>query len=168
MLCCTYETNAALQTNYISVLRKILKTVFIHRQHACLSRKSQEIISPYCVWQCRIQGQPVTMSNIRCSQNSQSCSRWTITIDCRQVLQRRKNYSEISKTMERCDEEPAFNRGEQLRCTKVLNILSYLKRNNAMGNSLLVQWLELCPFTAEELGSIHGWGTQIPKGAAKE
>ena len=70
--------------------------------------------------------------------------------------------------MERCDEEPAFNRGEQLRCTKVLNILSYLKRNNAMGNALLVQWLGLCPFTAEELGSIRGWGTQIPKGAVKE
>ena len=70
--------------------------------------------------------------------------------------------------MESCEEEPAFNRGEQLRCTKVPNILSYLKRNNAVGNALLVQWLGLCPFTAEEVGSICGWGTKIPKGAAKE
>ena len=70
--------------------------------------------------------------------------------------------------MESCEEEPAFNRGEQLGCTKVLNILSYLKRNNAVGNTLLVQWLGLCPFTAEEVGSICGWGTKIPKGAAKE
>ena len=70
--------------------------------------------------------------------------------------------------MERCEEEPAFSRGEQLRCTKVLIILSYLKRNNAVGNSLLAQWLGLCPFTAEELGSIRGWETKIPKGEAKE
>lgn len=74
--------------------------------------------------------------------------------------------------MERCEEEPAFNRGEQLRCTKVLNILSYLKRNNAVGNSLLVQWLGLCPFTAEGLGSILGRGSKIlqarPQGQRKQ
>lgn len=35
--------------------------------------------------------------------------------------------------MQRREEEPAFNTGEQqLRCMKVLNILSYLKRNNAV------------------------------------
>ena len=29
------------------------------------------------------------------------------------------------------------------------------------GNSLAVQWLGLCAFTAEGPGSIHGWGTKI-------
>lgn len=30
-----------------------------------------------------------------------------------------------------------------------------------MGNSLVVQWLERCTFTAGGLGSIPGWGTKI-------
>ena len=32
-----------------------------------------------------------------------------------------------------------------------------------MGNSLVVQWLELCVFTAEGLGSIPSQGTKIPQ-----
>ena len=32
------------------------------------------------------------------------------------------------------------------------------------GNSLVVQWSELCLFTAEGMGSISGQGTKIPKG----
>ena len=36
------------------------------------------------------------------------------------------------------------------------------------GNSLVVQWLGLCVFTAEGTGSIPGWGTKIPaSGVAK-
>ena len=31
-----------------------------------------------------------------------------------------------------------------------------------MGNSLAVQWLGLCTFTADGVGSIPGWGTKIP------
>ena len=31
------------------------------------------------------------------------------------------------------------------------------------GNSLVVQWLGLCVFTAECAGSIPGWGTKIPQ-----
>ena len=26
----------------------------------------------------------------------------------------------------------------------------------------MVQWLRLCPFTAEVAGSVPGWGTKIP------
>ena len=36
------------------------------------------------------------------------------------------------------------------------------------GNSLVVQWLGLLAFTAEGLGSIPGWRTKIPRGAAKK
>ena len=36
-------------------------------------------------------------------------------------------------------------------------------KNLAGGNSLAVQWLGLCAFTAEDLGSIPGWGTKIPQ-----
>ena len=32
-----------------------------------------------------------------------------------------------------------------------------------IGNSLVVQWLGLHAFTAEDLGSIPGWGTKIPQ-----
>ena len=32
-----------------------------------------------------------------------------------------------------------------------------------MGNSLKVQWLGLCTFTAEGVGSIPGCGTEIPQ-----
>ena len=35
----------------------------------------------------------------------------------------------------------------------------YLK----LWTSLAVQWLELCAFTAEGLGSVPGWGTEIPQ-----
>ena len=35
-------------------------------------------------------------------------------------------------------------------------------QKNAEGNSLVVQWLRLCAFTAKGLGSIPGWGTKIP------
>ena len=31
------------------------------------------------------------------------------------------------------------------------------------GNSLVVQWLGLCIFTAKGLGSIFGWETKIPQ-----
>jgi len=34
-----------------------------------------------------------------------------------------------------------------------------------MGNCLAVQWLGLCAFTAEGLGSIPGWGSEIPQAA---
>ena len=33
----------------------------------------------------------------------------------------------------------------------------------SQGNSLVVQWLGLCTFTAEGLGSIPGQGTKIPQ-----
>ena len=33
--------------------------------------------------------------------------------------------------------------------------------NGALGNSLAVQWLELCTFTAKGLSSIPGQGTKI-------
>ena len=32
-----------------------------------------------------------------------------------------------------------------------------------MGNSLVVQWLELRAFTAEGVGLIRAWGTKIPQ-----
>ena len=32
-----------------------------------------------------------------------------------------------------------------------------------LGNSLAVQWLELCTFTAEGIGSISDRGTKIPQ-----
>ena len=32
-----------------------------------------------------------------------------------------------------------------------------------IGNSLVVQWLELQTFTAEGVGSVPGWGTKIPQ-----
>ena len=32
-----------------------------------------------------------------------------------------------------------------------------------MGNSLEVQWLGLCAFIVEGLGSIPEWGTKIPQ-----
>ena len=35
--------------------------------------------------------------------------------------------------------------------------------NIRLGNSLVVQWLGLCAFTAEGAGSIPGWGTKIPQ-----
>ena len=35
--------------------------------------------------------------------------------------------------------------------------------NPTVGNSLAVQWLGLCAFTAEGLGSIPGEGTKIPQ-----
>ena len=31
------------------------------------------------------------------------------------------------------------------------------------GSSLVVQWLGLWPFTAGSMGSIPGWGTEIPQ-----
>ena len=36
---------------------------------------------------------------------------------------------------------------------------------NSQGSSLVVQWLELCAFTAKGLGAIPGWGTKIPQAA---
>ena len=33
----------------------------------------------------------------------------------------------------------------------------------SLGNSLVVQWLGLCTFTAEGVGSVPGWGTKIPQ-----
>ena len=32
-----------------------------------------------------------------------------------------------------------------------------------VGNSLVVQWLGLCTFTAKGQSSIPGWGTKIPQ-----
>ena len=37
-----------------------------------------------------------------------------------------------------------------------------------MGNSLLVQWLGLCAFTAKDPGSIPGQGTKIPQASQLE
>ena len=36
-------------------------------------------------------------------------------------------------------------------------------KKHCVGNSLVVQWLGLCAFTAESLGSVPGWGTKIPQ-----
>ena len=36
-------------------------------------------------------------------------------------------------------------------------------RKEKTGNSLVVQWLGRCSFTAEGAGSIPGWGTKIPQ-----
>ena len=36
------------------------------------------------------------------------------------------------------------------------------------GNSLVVQWLELCAFTAKGAGSIPGRGIKIPQATGKE
>ena len=33
----------------------------------------------------------------------------------------------------------------------------------SMGNSLAIGWLRFCAFTAEGLGSIPSWGTNIPQ-----
>ena len=38
-------------------------------------------------------------------------------------------------------------------------------RYNLIGNSLVLQWLGLCTFTAEGAGSIPGQGTKIPQAA---
>ena len=35
-------------------------------------------------------------------------------------------------------------------------------KNQSQGNSLAVQWLGFCAFTAMGTGSIPGWGTKIP------
>ena len=37
------------------------------------------------------------------------------------------------------------------------------KEGSLLENSLAVQWLGLSAFTAEDLGSIPGWGTKIPQ-----
>ena len=41
--------------------------------------------------------------------------------------------------------------------------LPELFKNTKIGNSLAVQWLGLCAFTAKGLGSIPGQGTKIPQ-----
>ena len=38
-------------------------------------------------------------------------------------------------------------------------------KKNTIGNSLVVQWLGLCTFTAVGPGSIPGQGTKIPQAA---
>ena len=38
-----------------------------------------------------------------------------------------------------------------------------LERTGDSGNSLVVQWLGLCAFSAEGQGSIPGQGTKIPR-----
>ena len=38
-----------------------------------------------------------------------------------------------------------------------------MKKKKYMGNSQAVQWLGLCAFTVEGLGSIPGQGTKIPQ-----
>ena len=35
----------------------------------------------------------------------------------------------------------------------------------SVGNSMVVQWSQLCAFTADGPGSIPGWGTKIPQTA---
>ena len=47
-----------------------------------------------------------------------------------------------------------------MRLYYLFNNLSYLKKI-FRGNSLMVQWLELCTFTSETLSSISGQGTKI-------
>ena len=42
---------------------------------------------------------------------------------------------------------------------------NYHKKITKRGNSLVVQWLGLCAFTAKGLGSISGWGTKILQSA---
>ena len=39
------------------------------------------------------------------------------------------------------------------------SVTSYFKIR--LGISLVVQWLGLCAFSAEGMGSIHGWGSKI-------
>ena len=41
--------------------------------------------------------------------------------------------------------------------------LSPSDKNGLSGNSLAVQWLRLCTFTAEDLSSVSGCGTRIPQ-----
>ena len=36
-------------------------------------------------------------------------------------------------------------------------------KDDFLGNSLAVQWLGLCAFTAKDLGLLPGWGTKIPQ-----
>ena len=31
------------------------------------------------------------------------------------------------------------------------------------GNSLVIQWLRFCAFTAKDMGSVPGWGTKTPQ-----
>ena len=38
-----------------------------------------------------------------------------------------------------------------------------VRNTDSQGNSLVVQWLGLCAFTAEGPGSIPGQGTKIPQ-----
>ena len=46
---------------------------------------------------------------------------------------------------------------------KTTELKTALKNKIDFGNSLVVQWLGLCAFTAKGLGSIPGRGTKIPK-----
>ena len=40
-------------------------------------------------------------------------------------------------------------------------LMKMLKNPPDKGNFLVVKWLGLCTFTAEGLGSMPGWGTEI-------
>ena len=48
-----------------------------------------------------------------------------------------------------------------LSSTVAISHVELFKLIKIRGNSLVVQWLGLCAFTAEGLGSVSGWGTKI-------
>ena len=45
----------------------------------------------------------------------------------------------------------------------IQDLRGHVKNTGIFGNSLAVQWLGLCAFTAEGSGLIPGWGTKIPQ-----
>ena len=52
-----------------------------------------------------------------------------------------------------------------MQVAKLLNAISSVVRvKTPPGNSLVVQWLGLCTFTAEGWSSVRGWGTKILQG----
>ena len=63
----------------------------------------------------------------------------------------------------------AFSFSKRLRSSKVYRDVSTTKLINSQtkkemeGNSLAVQWLGLCAFTAKGLSSVPGRGTKIPQ-----
>ena len=48
-----------------------------------------------------------------------------------------------------------------MRAILVREIIAFLNMFST-GNYLVVQWFELCTFTAEGKGSVIGWGIKIP------
>ena len=50
-------------------------------------------------------------------------------------------------------------------CSTAKGLGKCRKRDGKEGNSLPVQWLGLCTFTAKGTGPIPGWGTKSPQAA---